>query len=305
MEDIKKRLLREIADIESIPQGAYNIRVDGKCESSKSTADIEVLSLKNGDGLEVHVKDGVKNQSVHIPVIIAKAGLKETVYNQFYIGENCDITIVAGCGIHVTGCGEAQHNGVHTFYVGKNSKVRYIEKHIAYGDIKAKKSMNPSTNVYLDKNASFLMETFQYNGLDQSERKTSAVLQDGASIVVKESISTNKKQVCNTHFDIELEGVHSSADVKSRSVAQDSSRQKFVSKVTGKKECFGHVECDAIIRDKAQVSSVPEINALSQDASLIHEAVIGKLAPEQVTKLMTLGLTEEEAVDTIIQGFLN
>ena len=306
MDQIKKTLLKEIANLESVPQGAFNIRVNGKSEKRNSTKDISIISHREKDGIEIRVKDGVKNQSVHIPVILSQAGLKEVVFNDFYIGDNCDVLIVAGCGIHC-GKGEevSEHSGVHTFHIGKNSKVRYVEKHLGIGEFKAKKVMSPTTKLYLEKNSSFTMETTQIKGIDLSERETFAELEDNAKLVVKESVSTNLKQVCNSLFEVLLKGNNSSVHLTSRSVATDNSKMKFASRVIGKNECFGHVECDAIIQDGAEVISIPEIQAIHADANLVHEAVIGKLAPEQVMKLMTLGLTEEEAVNVIIQGFLN
>ena len=306
MESIKKTLLKEIANLESVPQGAYNIRVNGKLEKRNSTKGINISTLPDKDGIEIKIKKGVKNQSVHIPVILSQAGLKDVTYNDFYVGEDCDVLIVAGCGIH---CGKGEeiteHSGVHSFHIGKNSKVRYIEKHIGLGNLKAKKVMNPTTRIYLDENSTLTMETTQLNGVDLSNRQTFAEIKKGAKLLIKESVSTNLKQECNSGFEIYLKGDKSSVQIVSRSVATNNSKMKFVSKVVGEKDCFGHIECDAIIQDCAEVVSIPEIVAKHESANLVHEAVIGKLAPEQVTKLMTLGLSEEEAVETILQGFLN
>lgn len=305
MDEIKKNILKDIANLEKVPQGAYNIRVNGKLDKRKSTKEINIVPQKEKDGIEIYVKSGVKNQSIHIPVILTKSGLKDIVYNDFYIGDDCDILIIAGCGIHCTGKETSEHSGEHTFHVGKNSKVRYVEKHIAYGDISAKKIMNPNTKIYLEEGSSFIMETHQLNGIDDSDRKTYAEVLKNANLIIKESISTNLKQVCKTDFEVRLKGEKSSCHITSRSFATDNSEQAFTSKLVGEKECFGHVECDAIIDDMAKVTSTPEISAMCSGANLVHEAVIGKLAPEQVVKLMTLGLDEKQAVDTIIQGFLN
>lgn len=306
MESIKKTLLKEIAGLEKVPQGAYNIRVNGKLDKRNSTKDISISTLDGKDGIEIKIKKGVKNQSVHIPVILSQVGLRDVTYNDFYVGDDCDVLIVAGCGIH---CGKGEeiteHSGVHSFHIGKNSKVRYVEKHIGLGELKAKKVMNPTTKIFLDENATLIMETTQLNGVDLSNRETYAELKKGAKLLVKESVSTNLKQECNSNFEIYLKGEKSSAQIISRSVATDNSKMKFVSKVVGECECFGHIECDAIIQDGAEVISIPEIVAKNENANLVHEAVIGKLAPEQVTKLMTLGLNEKEAVETILKGFLN
>ncbi len=304
MDELKKQLLKQIAGLEKEPQGAFNIRVNGKAEKRNSTKDISITPLSSGDGIEIRVRDGVKGQSVHIPVLITQAGLKDVVTNKFYIGKNCDITIVAGCGIHCGKVTTSEHDGLHSFEIGEGSKVKYIERHIGLGEKTAVKVMNPTTIVKLCKNAEFTMETMQIEGIDKAHRTTKAEVLDGAKLIVKESIKTNLKQDCATNFEVKLSGKNSSSHITSRAVALDNSKQKFVSNVIGENECFGHVECDAIIQDNAEVQSVPALDAKCQDASLVHEAVIGKLAPEQVIKLMTLGLTEEEATEAIITGFL-
>ena len=304
MDELKKQLLKEIAGLEKIPQGAYNIRVNGKAEKRNSTKDISITPLASGDGIDIKIRDGVKGQSVHIPVLLTQAGLTDVVQNNFYVGKNCDVTIIAGCGIHCSKNARSEHTGVHSFYIGEGSKVKYIERHIGLGEVSAQKIMNPTTNIVLKKGAEFIMETMQIEGIDNSERKTNATLQDNATLIVKESIKTNLKQVCKTGFSVFLEGENSSCHIKSRSVASNNSEQTFNSEVIGKGKCFGHVECDAIIQDKAQVTSIPKIQAQSENANLVHEAVIGKLAPEQVIKLMTLGLSEEQATEEIIKGFL-
>lgn len=304
MDELKKQLLKQIAGLEELPQGAYNIRVNGKPEKRNSTKDISITPLTDCDGIEIRVRDGVKGQSVHIPVLLTQAGLKDVVTNKFVIGKNCDITIVAGCGIHCGKVSNNEHTGLHSFVIGEGSKVKYIERHIGLGEKLAKKIMNPTTIIEVQKNAEFIMETMQIEGIDKSERTTKAKILDNGKLIVKESIKTNLKQDCSTSFDVSLIGKKSSAHITSRSVAQNDSKQKFVSNVVGENECFGHVECDAIIQDNACVQSVPALDAKCEDSSLVHEAVIGKLAPEQVVKLMTLGLTEEEATEAIITGFL-
>lgn len=304
MDELKRILLKQIAGLEKEPQGAFNIRVNGKAEKRNSTKDISISPLSSSDGIEIRVRDGVKGQSVHIPVLITQAGLKDVVTNKFYIGKNCDITIVAGCGIHCGKVSTSEHTGLHSFKIGEGSKVKYIERHIGLGEKVAKKIMNPTTIINVGKNAEFTMETMQIEGIDESERTTKAQVNDNAKLIVKESIKTTLKQDCKTQFEVLLAGKNSSTHITSRAVALDNSKQHFVSNVIGDNECFGHVECDAIICDKARVTSTPALDAKSEDASLVHEAVIGKLAPEQVIKLMTLGLTEEEATEAIITGFL-
>ncbi|MDO4280669.1 MAG: SufD family Fe-S cluster assembly protein [Peptococcaceae bacterium] len=304
MDAIQKRLLKEVADLDSLPVGAYNIRADGESAGRRSTENIEIVSQKGRPGIEIHVKDGTVNESMHIPVIMEQSGLKDLVYNDFYIGENCDVTIVAGCGIHNCGGENSQHDGIHTFYIGKNSKVKYYEKHFGEGDGRAKQIMNPTTVVHLEENADFEMETAQIGGIDDTIRETTGDLKDGATLIVKEKILTTGDQVAKTHFSVDLDGEHCSTNVISRSVARDQSRQEFVSRINGNTECYGHTECDAIIMDDAHVTASPELAANCVEASLIHEAAIGKIAGEQLIKLMTLGLTEQEAEAQIINGFL-
>ena len=304
MENVDIRLLREIADLETTPQGAYNIRKNGELASRNTTANIDIVSKTDKSGIDIYVKAGTKHQSVHIPVIITQTGLDELVYNDFHIGPDCDIVIVAGCGIHNEGSQETKHDGVHTFYVGKNSKVRYVERHYGEGDGRGENIMNPTTVVEMDEDSYMEMETTQIAGIDDTMRKTSGDLAEGASLVIHEKIMTTGDQHAVTDFDVDLNGEGCSANVVSRSVAKDVSKQEFISHINGNCACAGHSECDAIIMDHASVIASPALTANSVDASLIHEAAIGKIAGEQLIKLMTLGLTEKEAEDQIVNGFL-
>ncbi|MBP3436513.1 MAG: SufD family Fe-S cluster assembly protein [Clostridia bacterium] len=304
MDAIQKRMLEAVADLHEIPQGAYNIRQDGELVGRRSSEHIEIVPKKDKDGIDIYIKAGTKNESMHIPVLLSKSGYTETVYNDFHIGEDCDVLIVAGCGIHNSGEGDSKHDGIHTFYVGKNAKVRYVEKHYGEGDGNGKNLMNPTTIVEIEEGGRMEMETAQIKGVDSTDRKTEARLAKGASLVIREKLMTHGSQYAKTDFVVELNGEDSSANVVSRSVAKDNSKQVFYSHIKGNNRCNGHTECDAIIMDNASVSAIPEITAASVDASLIHEAAIGKIAGEQLIKLMTLGLSEKEAEEQIIQGFL-
>ncbi|MBR6706712.1 MAG: SufD family Fe-S cluster assembly protein [Clostridia bacterium] len=304
MDAIQMELLKEVADLDALPVGAYNIRADGKSIGRNSTAHIIITPKEDKPGIDIRVLAGTKKESMHIPVIMQESGLKDMVYNDFYVEENCDVTIIAGCGIHNCGTGESRHDGIHTFYIGKNSTVRYVEKHYGEGNGRGKQVMNPTTVIHLGKNASMTMETSQIAGIDDTERSTSADLEDGASLVVREKILTTGDQKADTVFNVDLNGKGSSADVVSRSVARDQSRQHLVARVNGNSECTGHTECDSIIIDSGRVLAQPELEANCVDASLVHEAAIGKIAGEQLIKLMTLGLTEHEAEEQIINGFL-
>jgi len=304
MDLIQKRLLLETADLHGIPEGAYNIRSDGQLAGRNTTANIDIVTKTDKPGIDIFVKDGTKNESMHIPVIIEKSGLQDLVYNDFYIGDNCDIVIVAGCGISNCGTQESRHDGIHSFFIGKNSKVKYIEKHYGEGDGRGTNVMNPTTIVNLGEGSYMEMETTQIKGIDSTIRNTEAKCAVGAQLVITEKIMTHGSQYAETNFTVDLDGVDSSANVISRSVAREDSRQMFNSNIRGNNKCAGHSECDAIIMDSATVGARPEIVANSVDASLIHEAAIGKIAGDQLIKLMTLGLTEQEAEEQIVNGFL-
>ena len=308
MDAVEKDLLLQIADLHGVPEGAYNIRANGETQGRNSTANIEIVPKTDGkQGIDIYVKPGTKNESMHIPVIISKAGWQEMVYNDFHIGEDADVVIVAGCGIHNCGGVEltSRHDGVHTFYVGKNAKVKYVEKHYGVGDGKGENVMNPQTVVVLEENASMHMETTQIKGIDSTARQTKATLKAGATFIVKEKLYTHGNQTADTDFVIDINGEGCVADVMSRSVAAGNSKQNFLSTINGNAPCKGHTECDAIIMDNASVKATPSLAANHIDAELIHEAAIGKIAGEQLIKLMTLGLSEKEAEEQIIKGFLH
>ncbi len=304
MDQIEKNLLKEIADLHDIPAGAYNIRKNGESDSRHSTEHIQIISKSDAPGIDIRIQDGTKNESLHIPVVLTMSGLKDTVYNDFYIGEDCDVTIVAGCGIHNGGCDVSEHDGIHTFHVGKNSVVRYVEKHYGQGEGAGNKVMNPTTVIYMEEGSKLEMETTQIGGVDHSDRVTKAKVGKDAVLLIREKILTEFEQTCNTDFTVDLDGENASTDVVSRSVAKNRSQQKFVSRINGNNLCSGHTECDAIIMDDAKVVAIPEVAANNINASLIHEAAIGKIAGEQLIKLMTLGLTEEQAEEQIVAGFL-
>ena len=304
MDQIQKSLLEQVAGIHEVPQGAYSLRINGALHGKNSSENIDIVKKEDKPGIDIYIKDGTKNESVHIPVLLSQTGLKELVYNDFHIGRDCDVTIVAGCGIHNGGAEASEHSGVHSFYLAENAKVKYIEKHYGEGDGNGKNIMNPTTYAELADGAYLEMETAQIKGVDSTDRVTRAVLGKDSTIVVREKIMTHGNQYARTEFEVELNGENSGAHVVSRSVARDNSEQKFISRILGNNKCSGHTECDAIIMDSARVAAIPEILASDPDASLIHEAAIGKIAGEQLIKLMTLGLSEKEAEEEIINGFL-
>lgn len=304
LDEIQKRLLAEVADLHSVPEGAYNIRSNGKMAGRNTTANIDIITKTDKSGIDIKIKAGTKGESVHIPVVLSENGLNETVYNDFYVGEDSDVVIVAGCGIHNCGNQDSGHSGIHRFFIDKNAKVKYVEKHYGEGDGEGMRIMNPSTEIYIGEGGCMEMETVQIKGIDSTKRSTVAKLSAGARLLVRERLMTHGHQIAISDYLIELNGESASADVVSRSVARESSYQKFDSKISGNFACSGHTECDAIIMDKAMVLAVPQLEANHVDAALIHEAAIGKIAGEQLTKLMTLGLTAAEAEEQIINGFL-
>ena len=304
MDLIQKNLLAQVADLHEVPEGAYSIRANGQNAGMNSTANIEIVTKEDKQGIDIIIKPGTVNESVHIPVLLSQSGLQEVVYNDFHIGEGADVTIVAGCGIHNCGVDTSKHDGIHTFYLAKNAKVKYVERHYGEGDGNGENIMNPETIIHLAEGAVLEMETTQIKGIDSTNRITRGDLAEGAILEVHEKLMTHGKQFARTDFSVDLNGDGCSANVVSRSVARDESRQEFYSNINGNCVCTGHSECDAIIMDRAVVSASPQLTAANIDASLIHEAAIGKIAGEQLIKLMTLGLTEAEAEEQIINGFL-
>ena len=303
MDEIRMNLLKEVADLDALPVGAYNIRENGKAAGRNTTANIDIVTKKDKPGIDIIIAPGTKKESVHIPVIISQTGLTDLVYNDFYIGEDADVVIIAGCGIHNCGGELSQHDGIHTFWLGKNAHIRYVEKHYGEGD-GSKNVMNPTTIVHLDEGASMEMETTQIAGIDDTDRRTEGDLKAGAKLEVREKILTNGVQNAKTYFNVDLNGEGCSANVVSRSVARENSTQFFDSRLNGNAPCAGHSECDSIIMENGRVTACPSLTANNIDASLIHEAAIGKIAGEQLMKLMTLGLTEKEAEEQIVNGFL-
>ena len=304
IDQIQKTLLEEVADLHGVPAGAYNIRANGMMAGRQTTANIDIITKDDKSGNDIKIKPGTKNESVHIPVVLSQSGLKEMVYNDFYIGEDCDVTIVAGCGIHNSGDAASEHDGIHRFFIGKNAKVRYVEKHYGEGDGRGERILNPTTEVTMEEGSYLEMERVQIKGVDSTIRNTVANLAANATFVIKERLLTHGNQLADSTIEVNLNGEDASANVISRSVAKEESTQKFVSIIHGNARCAGHSECDAIIMDNAKIQAIPELTANNPDAALIHEAAIGKIAGEQLIKLMTLGLTEAEAEAQIINGFL-
>ena len=304
IDNVDKELLKEISGLETMPEGAYNIRKNGKGIERKVTDNVNIVTKKDVSGIDIHVKENTKFEFIHIPVIITESGLKDVVYNDFYIGKNANVIIVAGCGIHNDHHKDSQHDGIHRFYLEEGARVRYIEKHYGEGNGDGKRILNPITEVFLKDGSSLEMESVQIKGVDSTIRETKGELGRNTNFVVTEKIMTHGNQYAKTIFDVQLNGENSSTHVTSRSVATDNSVQEFVSKIYGNEKCFSHSECDAIIKDNAKVTAIPEVTANNVEANLIHEAAIGKIAGEQIIKLMTLGLTEEEAEQEIINGFL-
>ncbi|MBQ6661091.1 MAG: SufD family Fe-S cluster assembly protein [Lachnospiraceae bacterium] len=304
MDAIQKQLFEQIADLHAVPQGAYNFRINGQSTDRNTTENINIVTKSDKPGIDIIIKAGTKNESVHIPVVISQTGLQECVYNDFFIGEGADVTIVAGCGIHNPGDKMSEHDGIHTFHVGKNAHVRYVEKHYGTGEGTGERILNPETVIYLDEGSTLEMDTVQIEGVDSTVRTTRGTVGDRATLVIREKIMTHDQQYAKTDFSVEMNGEDSSVDLVSRSVAKGNSRQEFFSNIDGNNRCKGHSECDAILMESGSVAAAPKLTANHLDASLIHEAAIGKIAGDQIIKLMTLGLDEEEAEKQIVNGFL-
>lgn len=302
---IDEELLAAIAGIHGMPKGAFNIRKDGELVERHSSANIEIATKTDHPGIDIHIAPGTKGETVFIPVIVTQSGLKDVVYNTFYIGEDCDVTIIAGCGIHNSSHAAAEHDGIHTFYCGKNSRMKYIEKHYGEGEGTGERILNPVTNVIMEEGSTCEMDMIQLRGVTSTVRDTNAELGSGAKLILTEKLMTHDSQTATSNMKVELKGEDSSVQVISRSVAQDDSVQVFNPLVIGETACRGHVQCDAIIMGNAKVTAIPGIEAASEDAQLVHEAAIGKIAGDQIVKLMTLGLTEEEAEEEILEDFLS
>lgn len=305
MKAVDAKLLLEIANMEGTPKGAYNIRKDGELDSRQSTENVTIRSKKDKPGMDIIVKPGCPYEEIHIPVILTKSGMNDLVYNDFYIGEGSDVFIIAGCGIHNDGCDTSQHEGIHTFHIGKGAKVRYMEKHYGDGEGTGGRILNPQTVVYMEENAFLQMDTTQIRGVDSTNRYTKIVVGKGGEAIINEKLLTHGDQTAESRMDVILNGDDASSRIVSRSVAQDNSRQVFYPNMTGEAKSFGHVQCDSIIMGTAKIQSIPAITCNHPDAQLIHEAAIGRIAGEQLLKLQTLGLTPEEAEEKILNGFLN
>ncbi len=304
MNNLEQKLFEKLTDLHKVPSGAFNLRKNGQAQARVSTKEIDIVPKQDKSGIDIIVKPNVVGKSIHIPVIITVGGLSDLVYNDFYIGENSDVVIVAGCGIHNATCKTSMHNGIHSFHLGKNSKVKYIERHIGEGEGSGGKILNPVTDITLKEGSEMVMETTQLGGVTSTVRKTKAKIYDRAKLTVQENVLTTDEQTAKTEFKVTLLGKGSGVEVVSHSVARDNSVQEFKSDVIGKNECFGHVECDGILLDNARIISQPKVDAICKDAALVHEAAIGKIAGDELVKLMTLGLSQKEAEEVIIQGFL-
>lgn len=304
LNSIEKKLLYEVADIEGEPGGAFNLRLNSLSMYRHSSPNIEICSKKEVSGLEVHIKAGTRAETLHIPVLLTESGLKETVYNDFYVGEDAEVLIIAGCGINNCGCDDSEHDGVHRFFVGKNAKLKYVEKHIGSGEGTGRRILNPETEVFQEEDSTVEMEMVQIMGVDDTKRTTTAELKAGAKLLIRERLMTHGNQTAESVYVVSLNGEDASADIVSRSVAKGTSYQLFDAKIVGNSACKGHTECDSILMDEARILAVPELEANHLDAALVHEAAIGKIAGDQIIKLMTLGLSETEAEEQIISGFL-
>ena len=305
MDAIEKSLLEQVSGLHDIPAGAYSLRINGALDSKASSAHITIEKKTDLPGINIIIAPGTRNESVHIPVILSQTGIKELVYNDFFVGEDCDVVIVAGCGIHNGGCNDSRHDGIHTFHVGKNANVRYEEKHYGEGNGTGQRILNPVTNIEIGENSVFTLDTVQIKGVDSTIRTTNVVMDANSKLFVLERLMTDGDQKAESDIEVCMNGSGSSAQIISRSVGKGNSSQVFHPKAVGKNKCHAHIQCDSIIMDHAQVGSIPEIQAKHVDAAIIHEAAIGRINDEQLLKLRTLGMTEAEAENVIIENFLS
>ena len=304
MDAIQKNLLEQVADLHEIPTGAYNIRTNGGLAGRNTTANIDIITKEDKPGIDIIIKPGTKKESLHIPVLLTQSGIKESVYNDFIIGEDCDVTIIAGCGIHNSGDTKSEHDGIHRFHIGKNARIKYVEKHYGEGEGTGERILNPVTEIFMDENSYCEMESVQIRGVDSTKRDTTAKLEKGARLVILEKLMTHGNQVAHSDMVIELNGDGASSQIISRSVAKDNSEQVFYPRAVGNAPCKAHVQCDSIIMDNAKIRSIPEIAANHWDTNIIHEAAIGRINNDQLLKLQTMGKTEQEAEEIIINCFL-
>lgn len=304
MNSITENLLGIVSEWDGGYKGAFNIREDSGCAGRQSTENIKIENKTDNPGIVIRVKSAAQKETVYIPACVTHAGVNDLVYNDFIIEDGADVIIVAGCGVHSEGEEEARHNGIHRFFIGKNAKVLYKEKHVGTGTGTGAKRIDPVTDVEMDENSYMEMDTVQIGGVTASNRLTTAKLAAGAKLVVNERLMTDGEESAKSDFKVDMNGEDSCVDIVSRSVAKGNSFQEYKSVINGNCKCMGHTECDAILSENGRVNAVPALYAADIDASLIHEAAIGKIAGEQIIKLCTLGLTEEEAERKIIEGFL-
>ena len=302
---IQLEMLQKVADMKKIPtEGAFNLRLNGKGYERHCSEHIDIVPKEDKPGIDIYIKEGTHGETVSIPVVITESGMDDKVYNDFHIADGVDVTIIAGCGIHNCGCEDSKHNGIHTFYVGKNCTVRYSEKHYGAGDGIGGRILDPVTELHIGEGSSVFLDMSQIGGVDSTKRYTACYVGEGGELQIQEKLMTHGEQTADSEVDVFLNGADSRCQITSRSVAKDKSYQVFYPRVQGNNQCFGHVQCDSIIMGEAKVRSIPEISANHVDASLVHEAAIGKIAGEQILKLMTLGLSAEEAEQKILEGFL-
>lgn len=304
MNDITKKLLGEVSDFKGEFKGAYNIREDGECVGRQSSENVVIESKAEGPGLEIRISSKAQQETIYIPACVTHGNVDDLVYNDFYVGAGAEVTIVAGCGVHTDNEGVAKHNGIHRFFLEKGAHVLYQEKHIGTGKGKGLRRIDPVTDIYMEEDSVLEMDTLQIGGVDVSDRKTTAALKARARLIIHERIMTDGKEEAKTDFAVSMDGEDAGVDLVSRSVARGESYQEYHSAIKGNCRCTGHSECDAILVGNGKVNAAPELFAGDIDASLIHEAAIGKIAGEQIIKLQTLGLTEEQAEEKIIEGFL-
>lgn len=305
LDNITQKVLDIIDDAGFKQEGAYNLRYNGTALCHGDTENIRIKRKEDKQGIDVYISAEAQGEQVHIPVVVAASGMMDEVYNDFYISAGADVTIIAGCGIHNSGCNDTRHDGIHTFHVGQGANVKYEEKHYGEGEGTGARILNPVTRIIMEDHSVFTLETTQIEGVDSTKRETDIVMGADTKLFVTEKLMTHGKQTAISNIDVTLNDTDSSAQIISRSVAKEESVQTFHPRAIGNAKCHAHIQCDSIIMEKAKVASIPEIDANHLDAAIIHEAAIGRINSDQLIKLRTMGLTEEEAEGVIVEAFLN
>lgn len=305
LDKVTQAILKYIDEAGFRQEGAFNLRHNGMALCHGDSEHVRIVRKEDKPGIDIYIDGETDGEEVHIPVVLDASGFTDRVYNDFHIADGANVVIIAGCGIHNDGHADSQHDGVHSFFVGKGANVTYKENHYGAGEGDGARILNPVTKIYMEENSVFTLDTSQIKGVDSTKRETEVELGRNSKLFVLEKLMTHGDQLAESNMEVRLNGEGSSAQIISRSVARENSSQIFHPAAVGNAKCNAHIQCDSIIMDQAHVRSIPEIDARHLDAAIIHEAAIGRINDEQLIKLRTMGMKEEEAENVIIEAFLN